>query len=158
MKKIMLLSMLGMLFFTQTSFAAEMNSCPTAPTGVWIKFLLNFHRPKMECKSGFGICLLVTAGIEDGSESAEKNLCQVRGQLNERNQLVIEVDESVLAKYEGGSALPYFKDKTSVSILDPYTLPDATCRALGSSTPLTIKPGNYPVSCENGVYRVVFQL
>lgn len=158
MKKFMLLSMLGMLFFSQTSFATEMKSCTASPAGVWVKFLLNFHRPKMDCQSGFGLCLLVTAGIEVAGESTEQNLCLVRGQLNERNQFIIQVEEEALNKYEGGAALPFFKGKTSISILDPYTIPDGSCRALGLSAPLTIKPGNYPVSYENGVYEVVFQL
>ncbi len=158
MKKFMLLTVLGMLFVSQTSFATGIKSCTASPAGVWVKFLLNFHRPKMDCKSGFGLCLLVTAGIEVSGESSEQNLCVVRGQLNERNQLIIQVEEEALNKYEGGAALPFFNGKTSISILDPYTLPDASCRALGSSVPLTIKPGNYPVSYENGVYEVVFQL
>jgi hypothetical protein len=158
MKKFILLSMIGMLLAAPATFATEIKSCPSSPAGVWVKFLLNFHRPKMECKSGFGLCLIVTAGIEAPGQSAENSLCLVRGQLNERNQLIIQVEESALSKYEGGSALPYFKEKTSISIPDPYVLSDGTCRALGSSPPLMIKPGNYPVSYENGVFEVVFQL
>jgi len=158
MKKIMLFSMLSMIFFADTTFAAEWKSCSFAPTGIWIKLLINFHRPRTECQSGFGICFVVTTGIEtDGSGSAS-NLCQAKGQLNDRKQLLIEVDESALASYDDGKALPFFKNKSSITILDPYTLTDATSRALGSSTPLIIKPGTYPVSIANGIYTVAFQL
>jgi hypothetical protein len=158
MKKIILLSMLGMMFFSGTSFASEMKSSVSAPTGVWIKLLINFHRPKMECQRGFGLCFVFSWGFEELDGFSEKNLCLAKGQLNDRNQFIIEVDETSLTKYEGGSTLPYFKNKASISILDPYTLTDVTCRALGSSAPKTIKPGNYPVSYENGVYTIVFQL
>lgn len=159
MKKILLLSMLGIMFISESLFAVEMKSCPNPPTGVWIKIMVNLHRPKLDCERGFGICFAVSWGLEERPIlGSEQNLCSMRGQINELNQLVLEVDETVLSKYEGGAALPYFKDKTSISILDPYTLPEATSRALGSSVPVTIKPGNYPVTFANGVYRVVFQL
>ena len=156
MKKIILLSMLGMIFFTEMSFATEMKAIPNAPTGVWIKLLINLHRPKLNCERGFGICFIVSWGFENDKGSSEKNLCVVRGQLNGQSQLVIEIDEAALNKYESGIALPYFKDKTSITILDPYIIPESTCRALGSTTLLTIKPGNYPVTSRNGVYTIVF--
>ncbi|MDP1620998.1 MAG: hypothetical protein Q8M08_01535 [Bacteroidales bacterium] len=158
MKKIMLLSMLGMVLFSELSNATEIKPCICAPAGIWIKLHINLHRPKFDCERGFGICAFVTAGFDKISSPSEKNLCLVRGQLNERNQLVIEIDETTLINYEGGSSVPYFKDKTSIPIMDPYTIPDATCRALGANTPLTIKPGNYPVSYQNGTYTIVFQL
>jgi len=157
MKKIMLLSMLGMIFLTEMSFASEMKLCNYAPEGIWIKLLINFHRPRTNCQSGFGLCFVVTWGWEELNGFSEKNLCPVKGQLKERN-LFIEVNAADLTTYESGSTLTYFKEKTSISILDSYTLPDATSRALGSITPLTIKPGNYPVSFKNGVYTIVFQL
>jgi len=158
MKRIMLFSLLSMMFFTDTTFAAELKSCCFAPTGIWIKLLINFHRPRTECQSGFGICFVVTTGIETDGGVTASNLCQAKGQLNERKQLLIEVDETALNTWEDGMALPYFKNKSSITILDPYTLTDATSRALGSSTPLTIKPGTYPVSIANGIYTVAFQL
>ncbi|MEI7500325.1 MAG: hypothetical protein WCK84_07730 [Bacteroidota bacterium] len=157
MKKIILLSLLGIIFLTETSFAEVTKSAAFAPTGIWIKLLVNFHRPKLDCQSGFGLCFAVSWGLEDNIDGyTEKNLCLVRGKLNERNQLVFEIDEVALNNYEDGAALSNFKAKSSISILDAYTLPDATCRALGSSRQFTIKPGNYPVSYENGVYTIVF--
>ena len=129
-----------------------------SPTAVWVKFTFNFHRPKTGCEGGFGICFDVTFGVEAPIGRNDQNLCPVRGKLNDRNQLIVEITEKDLAGYENGSTLTYFKDKTSISILDPYTLSPATCKALGSATPLTIKPGNYPVSFADGVYSVVFQL
>ncbi|MEI7725309.1 MAG: hypothetical protein WCK09_09410 [Bacteroidota bacterium] len=158
MKKMMLLAMLGVMFLTETTIATEMKSAMNASSAVWIKLEVIFHRPKFNCESGFSICLIVTAGIDGPGVSAEGKSCSVRGALNERNQLIIEIDEVALSKYENGAAIRYFKDKTSIAIPDPYILPEATCRALGSATPLAIKQGNYPVSFNNGVYKVVFQL
>ncbi len=154
----MLLIMLGVIFITDSSFATGVKSGLCAPTAVWIHLEFIFHRPKFDCERGFGICFAATAGIDRSGASSENRVCNVRGQLNERNQLLIEVDEVALTKYEGGSSIPYFKDKTSISILDPYILPEPACRALGATSALTIKPGNYPVSFQNGVYTVVFQL
>ncbi len=158
MKKMMLFVMLGLIFFSETLTANELRPCMSPPTGVWIKLLINLHRPKLNCESGFGVCFLVTWGIENAGGTSENKLCPVKGQLNERNQLIIEIDEEAIARYEGGAALRYFKDKTSISIPDPYPIPDATCRALGANTPLTVKPGTYPVSFQNGVYTIIFQL
>lgn len=150
--------MLGMIFLVETSMGAGVKSPIYPPTGVWIKLNINFHRPKLNCERGFGICFLVSVGFEDMSGASERKLCPARGRINERNQLVVEIEETLLARYEGGSTLPNFKDKTTITLADPYTIPEPTCRALGSSTTLTIKPGSYPVSCNNNVYTVVFQL
>ena len=158
MKKIILITMLGTIFLSGSSYATENKSSATAPTAVWIKLLITFHRPKFNCESGFSICLLVTWGLEAPVGSSEKGMCAARGKLNERNQLIVEVNEDELTRYEGGAALRYFKDKTSIPIPDPYALPEATCRALGSAAPLVIRQGNYPVTFQNGTYTVVFQL
>lgn len=157
MKKIFVLAMLGLLGIMDSSIAAEVKPIPTAPTAVWIKLQIIFHRPKFNCESGFGVCFLVSAGFDGSGSPGAGNSCSARGQLNEKNQLIVEVEESVLARYEGGALLRNFKDKTSVTIPDPYVLPETTCRALGSNSPLTIKAGNYPVSFQNGVYSLVFQ-
>ena len=158
MKKIFALSLLSVMLISELVFATGMNPRPdVTPGGVWVKFLFNLHRPKFNCERAFGICLLVTVGIEN-TTSYEKNLCPVNGQLNERNQLILQVSEEALMKYEQGTSLPYFKDKTMINIIDPYTLPESACKALGAASQLTIKPGSYPVSFENGFYIVVFQL
>ena len=153
----MLLSILSLMILSQISFASEMKPVTCAPTGIWIKLLINFHRARTNCQSGFGLCFVVTWGVEEPEGFSAKNLCPVKGQLKEQN-LFIEVNEADLTTYENGSTLSYLRDKTSISILDPYTLTDATSRALGSNTPITIKPGTYPVSFQNGIYTIVFQL
>ena len=158
MKKIMLLSMLSVFLFTETTNATELKSVTPPPTAVWVKLIINFHRPKMNCESGFGLCFDITMGVDDAMIRNGQNLCQVKAALNERNEFIVEVTSDVLNNYENGSTMPYFKDKRSITILDPYTLSATTCKALGSTTPLTIKPGNYPVSFANGVYTVAFQL
>lgn len=157
MKKIMLVSALFIIFITGSFAATGMRPCATMPTGIWIKLLINFHRPKMDCESGFGICMMFSWGIEEKRGQPDKSLCPARGQLNDRNQLLIEMNETDLRNLQGGYALSFMKGKTTVTIQDPYTLPDATCRELGSAGPLTIKPGDYPVSSRNGVYTIVFQ-
>ena len=158
MKKFFVFSMLGVLLFTGNLFADDSKSIPPAGDDLVISLKIIFHRPKLECERGFGICLLLNISWEESKVTNDQNHCLARGWINERNQLVIEVKETDLTKYEGGSTLAYFKDKTSISIIDPYPLSDETCRAFGTKPPKTIKPGNYPVSYENGVYTVIFQL
>ncbi len=158
MKKVLLLAVLGMIFLAKTSVGAEMRSSCVAPASVWIKLNIILHRPKLNCERGFGVCFLFTWGLEQAGGFAEKTFCPVRGMLNEKNQLILEFEEGALTKYEGGSALSNFKDKTSITILDPYTVPESTCRALGSASSITIKPGTYPVLYQNKVYTIVFQL
>jgi len=158
MKKLMLFVLMGLLTVQEGVHATSVQPALWMPAGVWIKLEVIFHRPKFNCETGFSICAIFTAGIDASGQGSERQTCQVRGQLNERGQLVLEIDEVLLSKYEGGTAFRYFKDKTSVSIPDPYILPEPTCRALGSATPLVIKPGNHPVSFSNGVYSVTFQL
>jgi hypothetical protein len=157
MKKIILFLMPGLIFLTGTVSGTEMRSSASPPTGVWIKLNINLHRQKMNCERGFGLCFIFTWGFEDESASSEKNACPARGMLNERNQLVIELDEAALARYEGGASLPYFRGKSSVTIPETYDLPESTCSALGSKKPLTVKPGNYPVSCKGSTYTITFQ-
>jgi hypothetical protein len=157
MKKIMLLTMLSMMLITSMNFAGEVKQFCPPQDHVWINLKFIFHRPKFDCQRGFGICLIVTGGIDDQSIYPDKPKCVARGQVNLKNQLVIEVKVTDLAKYDGGSALPFFQEKQTISILDSYTMPDETCKALGISQSYTIKPGSYPVSFENGTYTIVFQ-
>ena len=70
MKKIMLLSMLSAFLFTETTNATELKSVTPPPTAVWVKFIINFHRPKMNCESGFGLCFDVTFGVDDAMVSS----------------------------------------------------------------------------------------
>lgn len=158
MKKLLVLCMLGMMLFNGTAFAGERIVAPSPGDDLVINLKFIFHRPKFECQRGFGVCLVFSATWEETKTINREEFCLTRGYINERNQLVVSISEEDLTKYENGAALPYFKDKTSISILDPYNLPDETCKALGASPPLTIKPGNYPVSYSNGVYTVIFQL
>ncbi|MCK9218925.1 MAG: hypothetical protein M0P47_02610 [Bacteroidales bacterium] len=158
MKKIILFSLLGMLLYTRGVSGAELAPVCTTPAGLWVKFEITFHRPKMDCLRGFGICFDVTAGLEESMGSSNTAKCPVRGYLNGKNQLVIEVTEGALNKYEGGSTLPYLKNKNSITLSDPYTFSAGTSKALGSATPITIKEGDYPVTYSNGTYTIVFQL
>ena len=132
-------------------------SSPAA--SAWINLRVTFHRPKYNCERGFGLCFAVTVGYDDSMPGgSEGSLCPVKAQLNARNQLIIQVEESALADYEGGSALANFKGKSSLALEDPFTLSNETSKALGSSAPLTIPAGEYPVSISSGIYTVVVQL
>ncbi len=158
MKKLILFSLVSLMLFAGAIVSKASVPACTAPCGVWIKFELCFHRPKLLCKSGFGICMDVTAGIDNSGSSADKAMCPVKAMINDRNQLILEVTAEALANYEYGAALPNFKDKTAITLEEPYTLSPGTCKALGSLSPITIKAGTYPVSFANGIYTVVFQL
>jgi hypothetical protein len=157
MKKLMLLSLLSMMFIAEMCLAGDLKSFAPPQDHVWINLKFIFHRPKFDCQRGFGICLIVTGGIDDQNMYPEKSKCIAKGQVNAKNQLVIEVKVTDLSQYDGGSALPFFQEKQSISILDPYTLPDETCKALGLAKSYTINPGLYPVSFGNGAYTIVFQ-
>lgn len=163
MKKIYLLGLIGMLMLISDALmAADRIAMPSTASylPVWVNIRIVFKRPKFNCERGFGLCITFSAGIENqlAQTSSEEPGCPVKIQLNERNQLMIQVAESELTKYEGGASLIHFKGKSSITIEDPTPLPDGLCKALGTSPPLTIKPGDYPVSYNNGTYLVTFQL
>ncbi len=156
MKKIMLIVITGLVFLTQNIFGAEAK--PLMPFKIWFRVDIIFHRPKLNCERGFGLCFLGSSGFENPVGTINKETCSGKIMLDEGNRLVLEVAESELARYEGGTALPNFKEKTSITLHDPYTLPPNLCKQLGAPGPLVIKPGTYPVTNSERVYRVVFQL
>ena len=156
MKKVVLLFLLSLGIFNGIGYASTvLANCPDITP--WIKFGVTFHRPKLDCKEGFGFCLDVTWGIDGGGYSAEK-ICPVQGYINEKNQLIIRVTETDLARYENGSTLPHFKGKASVTIEDPYTLSKDLSYKLGSQVPITIKPGTYPITYAEKAYVITIQL
>jgi hypothetical protein len=156
MKKIALLSLMFVTLFAGTTFATEMKSASPSIEGVWVKFSIIFHKPKTQCKTGFGFCTLLEIGIDNTQPFGP--VCQVRAKLNSSNQLVMEVTETALASYEDGGTLNYFKNKTSITLDEPYTLSPAACKALGTSEVITIKSGTYPVIYSKGIYTVTIQL
>jgi hypothetical protein len=156
MKKIVILMIISLLGIQGLSMASEVTSKST-DVGIWIKIYLKFHRPKYECERGFGFCFDVTAGIEKGINPDEK-VCPVKAKLDQMNQLVFEISEYDLIKYEKATTLPYFKDKSSITLEEAYSLSPETCRYLGSSNPITIKAGTYPLKYSNKTYTIIFQL
>jgi len=146
-----------MMLFSDSIFANIPLVSNTSPAGVWIKFIFNFHRPKLDCERGFGICFDIEWGFVDFSAPTAPKGCVVKGRVNELGQLVMEVSESDLMNYENGSTLPYFKNKNIITIVDAYTLSVASCKSLGMSSQFTIRPGDYPVTCKEGIYTVVFR-
>lgn len=159
MKKLILFSVLSLMLISGSIYADDLIAIPTSSPSAWVNIRITFHRPKLECKRGFGLCFEFTIGFEDNmSGASDYNTCPVKAQLNDKNQLILQIEERELTKYEGGSTLPFFKDKTSITLEDPFTLSGATSKVLGSSTPLTIRQGIYPVTYSGGVYTVIFQL
>lgn len=144
----------GIILFAGSASATIVNS---PLTEIWVKFGLTFHRPKLDCKEGFGFCLDVTWGIDGGGYSGDR-VCPVKGHISDKNQLIIQVNESDLAAYEGGSTLPQFKGKDNITLLDPYTLSKELAQKLGVQSPVIIKPGVYPVTYSDKVYTVTIQL
>jgi hypothetical protein len=159
MKRSILASILLALFsglFTHPLPASGLNTPSPLPTGVWIKLNIIFHKPKNDCKTGFGICTDLTWGIEGPSTSGQ--YCTVQAQINGQNQLILQVTEEALENYENGSSLPNFRNRNSIPLEEPYTLSMAASRALGSPTPVTIRPGTYPLTYSNHTYTVTIQL
>jgi|WetSurMetagenome_2_1015567.scaffolds.fasta_scaffold19976_4 hypothetical protein len=156
MKKIALLSLMFVTLFAGTTFATEMKSANPSFEGVWIKIHIVFHKPKNDCKTGFGICTFFEAGIDQTEPFGP--FCQAKARINENNQLVIEVTESALVSYENGGTLQYFKDKSSITLDEPYTLSPAASKTLGSPKTITIKSGTYPLVYSKGIYTITIQL
>jgi hypothetical protein len=91
----MLLSLIAMILFSETTVAAMTGAfANSGPGGVWIKISLNFHRPKFDCQTGFGICLDISAGIDLAMPAS--GTCPVQMRINEQNQLQIQVTEDNL--------------------------------------------------------------
>lgn len=157
MKKIMLLSLIGMILLSESTFASVTEITTSPRSSVWVKISLIFHRPKFDCLSGFGFCLDVSAGVDKMAMPVSSS-CPVLMKINDQNQLLIQVTEENLRNYENGSTLPYFKDKTAITLEDSYTLTPATCRELGANNPVIIRPGRYPVMYANNTYTVTIPL
>jgi hypothetical protein len=165
MKKLIVFSLMGMFLYsaglTAGHFSTLTKTDPSVvsapPAGVWVKLTLIFHRPKTDCKTGFGICVDFSWGI-DGGLGGNEQACPVRMMINSQNQLILEVTESDLTKYENAGTLPYFKNKTSITLEDPVSLTPAMCKKLGTDYPVNIKAGSYPVTFKDNIYTVVFQL
>ena len=158
MKKIFVSAMIGLLLLNGTTFGGEPAPVPVATPGLNFVFKVIFKRPKTDCQSGFGICLITSIYWGENQTGGAGDYVPADITLNERNQLIVKVKAESLTKYDGGSALPYFRDKSSITIPDPYPLPEETCKALKAKPPLTIKPGSYPVTFDDGIYTVIFQL
>jgi len=158
MKKIMLLSLIGMIFLSESTFATitELFANP-GPPSVWIKITLNFHRPSTNCETGFGICVDISAGVDGMGRPATKS-CPVLMKINDQNQLLIQVTEDDLRFYENGTTLPYFKDKTTITLGDSYTFTPETCKNLGTLNPVVIRPGTYPLNTMNNTYTITIPL
>jgi len=139
MKKIMLVTLMGMFLLVETLYATEMRPVASSPTTVWIKLSLIFHRPKLQCQEGFGVCAALTWGIDAPTGTTTRETCTVRAQLNSKNQLIIEITEADITSYNNGATLPYFRNKSSISIPDPYTLPR---RHAGRWEPRRSSPSN----------------
>lgn len=150
--------MLGLLLCTGVLAGNETRPVMPSREGIWVKLNIIFHRRSQDCERGFGICAFFTAGIDGPGVSSEKNGCAARAQLNEKNQLILDVDESALSKYEGGATLVHFRNRTSITLQESFTIPEPVCRKLGPGGTMTIRPGTYPILYQNGVYRITIQL
>ncbi len=163
MKKIISLCLLSILMTAGAVHAGKLNTInvnpgPLPSYSVWIKLILTFHRPKMDCKSGFGICFDIQFG-SDKAIGGGQNYCQAQARINAAGQLELMVTEEELLRYENGFALSYFK-KGSLTFEDPYTFSDAVTKLLGSMRPVTINPGTFHVSYDASAqtYTVAFPL
>ena len=143
-----------MVAFSGSVFAESVPSTSPDVT-FWIKFSVTFHRPKLDCKQGFGLCFDVEWGL-DGSAGTPLKACPVKGCLTDNNKFLVQVNEEDLARYENGSTLSYFKGKNTITLEDPYTFSPEVSKKLGSPMPITIKPGVYPVSYSNRAYTITF--
>lgn len=149
------MAMVCMVLFTGTSFASVIAS--EAPSATfWIKLLITFHRPKLDCETGFGLCFDVEWGL-DKTAGSPIAMCPARASVGDNGELLLEVTEQDLLRYENGSTLPYFKGQRTITLEDPYTFSPEASKKLGSAGPITVPAGVYPVSCSDNIYTVVFK-
>jgi len=127
-----------------THTAVNLKSNPPASYSVWIKIIINFHRPKLDCQRGFGICLDFEVGTSKATGMGS-DLCPAMARINASGQLELKVAETDLLKYENGSSLQYFKSG-SITIQDGYTFSDPVTKLLVPGGQITIRPGSYPVA------------
>ena len=149
MKKIFFISLMSILMTAGIVNAGSVtpvhniNPGPAPAFSVWVKLIITFHRPKLDCKSGFGICLTIDYGFDKPSGTGGTG-CTAEARINPANQLELRVTEYDLQNYEGGFALTYFKSG-SITLEDPYTFPPDISKKLGSDKQLTLLAGTYPV-------------
>ena len=148
MKKIIAICLISILAASGAVYAGKYTSTnfnpgPSPCYSVWIKLIITFHRPKTQCKTGFGICFDVEFGTEKAAGSGSGQ-CPAQARINTAGQLELMVSEEDLLKYENGFALPYFKSGT-LTFEDPYTFSEPVGRKLGIIGQLTVKPGTYTV-------------
>lgn len=163
MKKIIAVCLLGIIMLAGAAQAGKYNTVnvnpdPQSSFSVWIKIIISFHRPKLDCKSGFGICLDFEVGTSKATGFGS-GLCPVQARLNAKGELELMVAESDLKNYEDGFALQYFNNG-SLTFIDPYTFSDAVTRQLGADRQITVKPGSYPVvhDASARTYTVTFPM
>jgi hypothetical protein len=162
MKKIIPICLLSILMLSFTAEAEKcktfnMNPGPLPSYSVWVKIILSFHRPKTQCKSGFGICLDFEFGADKAAGFGETG-CPAAARINESGKLELRMTETDLQKYENGTSLQYFR-KGTITIEDAYTFSEPVTKALGVSGQITIRPGAYPVVYDASAqtYTVSFQ-
>jgi hypothetical protein len=163
MKKIITLCIVSILMSAAMLQASNNGSTitnpgPSASYSVWIKIIINFHRPKTNCESGFGICLDFEVGTAKATGSGA-GLCPAQARINDSGQLEIMVSEADLLNYENGFALTYFR-KGAITLDDPYTFSGPTSRLLNFDRQVLVKAGTYPVvyDASSRTYTVTFPI
>ena len=149
MKKIITSCILSMLMLAGAVKAGDhntinVNPVPAASYSVWVKIIISFHRPKLQCLKGFGICVDFEFGTSQPTTTGPE-LCPALARINSAGQLELKVTEDDLLKYDNASALPYFKSGT-FTLDDDYTFSDRVTKLLVSDHLITVKQGHYRVS------------
>ena len=149
MKKSIIICVLCILVFAGAANAAISNPIsvkpnPEASFSVWIKIIINFHRPKLQCQKGFGICLDFQWGTSENPSGPGNSGCIAEVRVNNANQLELLVSEDDLKNYENGFALSYFRSG-SFTLEEPYTFSAGVSGLLGTGKPVTVGNGTYPV-------------
>ena len=151
MKKLILI--LAVLYFCCDGVIAKTVCNSSASPNVIITLNINFHSRKSNCQSGFGICS-ISINI-DWDKPTNGNGMKVQAFINPSNQLVLRIPNAGLQAYENGSTLNYFAGKKTIVVDDSYELSREVNNALGSTSPLVIKKGEYPVTSNGTYYEII---
>lgn len=153
MKKMVLLLLFGSFLYSTVLAENVISMLPNPDLVITIR--INLHR-KSDCKTGFGFCR-VSIGIswDEKTPGVQKDL-PAQAYLNSSNDLVVKIAESALREYEDGRSLSYFIGKDKIILTENYEIGEDVSKALGSSTPLVIKAGEYKITNDQGYFIMVF--
>jgi hypothetical protein len=144
-------------FIISKSLTANPVNLNSTPPGPVITFEFDFNSKKSNCMEPFGFCKF-SVSVHWENKPTGGNSVRGSAFINSSNQLIITVNVDNLKSARNGAYYNYLRNRTSITIDDAYALSPEANRALGASSPIVIKPGEYKVLYENNEYKIIIPL